>query len=163
MTTQSHPAIRVSWPHVVLSLIGAGISMYAIHVHNLVMQGKETGCGITETITCDKVLASTYGEIFGIPLGMFGLLFFVIVLLSAITTNPATTLRQMVLQRLLVCGVGFAVSVALTYISLAVIGAACPICLATHATTFVLFVVSLWQFWKMRRAPDVSESKAAIE
>ncbi len=159
MNTQSRPAIRVSWPHIVLSFIGAGISMYAIHVHNLAMQGKETGCGFTETISCDKVLASPYASIFGIPLGMFGLLFFVIVLLSAITTNPATTLRQMVLQRLLVCGVGFAISVALTYISLAFIHAACPICLATHATTFALLLVSLWQFLKMRRAPDVSESK----
>lgn len=147
-------APRVSWPHVVLSLIGAAISGYAIHAHSLIAQGKDAGCGITETISCDKVLASKYGELFGIPLGAFGMLFFVIVLLTAITTNPQTTRIQAATQRLAVCGIGFLVSMALTYISLAIIGAACPVCLSTHTVIFALLLVSLWQYWKARRATN---------
>jgi uncharacterized membrane protein len=153
MTTTEPSTPRVSWPHVVLAVLGGAISCYAIYAHILIKRGEDAGCSISETISCDKVLASRYGELFGIPLGVYGLIFFAIVLLTAIITNPRTTPRQAAAQRLIVTAIGLLVSAALTYISIAFIGAECPICLSTHATTLALFLISVWQYLRARRAP----------
>jgi uncharacterized membrane protein len=142
---------RIAWPHVVLALIGGGISAYAVHAHNLVKAGG-SACGYTETISCDKVLASYWGAPLGIPLGYFGLLFFAIVLVTAISTLPASTpQRKIVLPRLLLATAGICSSFALTFISMTQIHALCPICLATHATTLCNFLVALWSYMKARK------------
>ncbi len=142
---------RFSWPHIVLSLLGMAISLYAWHLHSVIKAGGDSGCGISETINCDKVLASQYGALFGLPLGAYGLAYFVIVLLVSVTTNPQVSLRQETLMRLLVCGAGLLGAVGLSYISYIVLKAACPVCIATHSVVLVSFLVALWQFFKARR------------
>jgi len=142
-----------SWPHIVLGLVGAAISAYAVKVHNLAKAGQETGCGLSNDWSCDKVVTSKWGEIAGIPLGFFGMLFFAIVIIMAIASKTTTTTRkQFALQNLAVSSVGFASSLALSYISIALIKAKCPVCFSTHAVTTTLFLVSLWQFQRARRA-----------
>lgn len=143
---------RLSWPHVVLSVLGMVISLYAWRLHAVIKAGGDSGCGINDTINCDKVLASQYGALFGIPLGAYGLAYFVIVLLVSITTNPQVSLRQETLMRLLVCGAGMLGTVGLSYISYIVLKAACPVCMATHAVVLASFLVALWQFFKARRS-----------
>jgi uncharacterized membrane protein len=143
--------LRISWPHLILGIIGFAISGYSLHVHNLIKQGEDSGCGFTNTINCDKVLASRYGEFLSIPLGIWGMVFFVIVILTAITSKGSTaTLKQTAGWQLAVASAGFLTSVALTYISKVQIGAFCPICMATHATTTLLFLISLYSYIKAR-------------
>lgn len=142
---------RISWPHVILSLLGMGISLYAWQLHAVIKAGGDSGCGISDTINCDKVLASQYGALFGIPLGAYGLAYFVVVLLFSITTNPKVTLWQETLMRFLVCSAGMLGTLGLSYISYIVLKAACPVCMATHAVVLVSFVVALWQLVKARQ------------
>ena len=143
--------VKVSWSHLILGAIGFAISGYSLHVHNLIKQGEDSGCGFTNTINCDKVLASDYGKFLSIPLGIWGMVYFVIVILTAVTSKGSTaTLKQTVGWQLAVASAGFLTSVALTYISKVLIGAYCPICMATHATTTLLFVVSLYSYFKAR-------------
>lgn len=143
--------LRVSWPHLILSALGFGISVYALVLHGRIKAGESSGCGFSETINCDRVIGGAYGELFNIPWGAFGMAFFVIVALSAISTNPRATLRQLAAQRLLISSVGLLFSLGLSWISLSRIHAVCPVCLSTHATTLALFLVSLWGFVKTRR------------
>jgi uncharacterized membrane protein len=146
------PVSRTSWPHLVLGLIGFAISAYSLHVHSLIKRGEESGCGISNTINCDKVLASRYGEFLSIPLGVWGMVFFVIVILTAVPSKGSTaTRRQTAGWQLGVASAGFVTSVVLTYISKVQIGAFCPICMATHATTLLLFLVSLRSYFKARQ------------
>jgi uncharacterized membrane protein len=155
LNTPDHPVatknpVRVAWPHVVLGAIGIGISLYSVHLHNIVKSGG-SACGITETINCDKVLASSWASIFGIPLGIYGAFFFALVILTAISTlPPQTPTRQIVLPQLGIATMGFLGSVGLTIISWTQLQSLCPICLATHATTTTNFLYALWSFFKAR-------------
>ena len=143
---------RVSWPHIVLSLIGAGLSAHAWREHLLVKAGEDpSGCAVTATIDCSSVLGSKYAELFGIPLGVFGLLYFAIVLLTAVSNDKKFAWRSFRLQQLAAAFVGFLTSVELTCISHVLIGKWCLICLRVHAVTTSLFLISIWFYWQARR------------
>lgn len=142
---------RFSWPHVLLSALGFAISLYAFRLHGIIQAGGDSGCGFTETLSCDKVLASQYGAFLGISLGAYGMAYFVVMLLVSITTNPKVSLLQETLLRLLVCAAGLLGTVGLSYISYIVLKAACPVCMATHATIIAAFSIALWQFFDVRK------------
>ena len=134
-----------------LGALGFAISLYAFRLHAIIKSGGESGCGFTETINCDKVLASQYGAFFGLPLGAYGMAYFVLVILTAVTTNPKTSLHQETTQRLIVASAGLIGAGVLSYISYGILKAACPVCMATHATIMAIFVIALWQFLKVRK------------
>lgn len=145
------PEPRFSWPHMYLGALGFAISLYAFRLHAIIKGGGDSGCGFTDTINCDKVLASQYGSFLGLPLGAYGMAYFVLVILTSVTTNPKTTLQQETLQRLVVAGSGLIGVGVLAYISYGIIKAACPVCMATHVTIIAIFIVALWQFVNVRK------------
>ena len=116
--------LRVSWAHVIPSLIGIGLSVYSLYLHHEIKTTGSSGCGFTETINCDKVLGSRFGEFMHIPLGGFGLVFFLIVLVLAVTTQPPSADRGVARSRVAVASGGLLVSITLTAISFAAIHAA---------------------------------------
>ena len=141
--------VRVAWPHVVLGALGIAAGAVAVYEHALVMAGKATGCGATETISCDKVLGSDYGAVFGIPLGVYGMLFWAIVLLLSVE-GKGTSPRSATWQRFAVASVGLGSSLVLAYVSLVVIGKFCPVCATTHVLSGLNFLVAAWSVWKGR-------------
>jgi uncharacterized membrane protein len=150
----TRPAIKISWPHLVLGLIGIGISFYTVILHNQIKAGG--GCGAGD---CEAVIGSKYGALFGIPVGVFGMLFYaVIILLSIVTKESTATARQIAAQRLIVSSFGLASALAFFYISHMVIRAFCPYCMATHTTTLLVFIVSLAGYLKARRGDQSSSS-----
>lgn len=157
---------RVSWPHVVLSLAGIGTSLWALVAHFRIQSGGDSGCGVSETFNCDAVLSSKYAQIAGVPLGVWGVAFFVFVLLlSTWKENVATAQRDernARLMQLMISAVGFGGSMVLLYISHFVIGAWCKICLSTHAVTTSLFLTSLWNCWKLRRPENSSAAEPIL-
>lgn len=150
--TNAGSTTRFSWSHLVLGALGFAISFYSLVVHNRLKAGQATGCDFSETINCESVLSSQYGTMFHVPWGVWGMAFFVVVLLSASARehNAADALRA-ASWRLAIASAGIATSIALTYVSKVLIGAFCPVCLATHAVTLSLFVVSLFAFFKARK------------
>ena len=60
----------------VLILIAILASSYLIYLHY--KPTPSTLCDISKAISCDKVNKSTYAEIFGIPVAIFSLLFFIV-------------------------------------------------------------------------------------
>jgi uncharacterized membrane protein len=156
----------ISWPHLVLGLIGFGIAAYSLVVKRRLAAGEDSGCGISATINCDNVIGNaTYGQFLHIPWGVWGMVFFVIVLLTAVnringeSQSRADAVRQAALWQLVVATAGILTSVALTYISKAIIGVWCPVCMATHTVTMLLFVVSLVGWLKLRRATSGGEAR----
>ncbi len=143
--------VRVAWPHVILSAFGLAASGYATYAHALVLAGRDTGCSVSETISCDKVIGSQYGEVFGIPLGVFGALFWAIVIVTAISSKNVSP-RSAALQRLAVGTVGLMTSLVLAYISLGVLHKLCLVCASTHILSGINFLVALAGFWKLRGA-----------
>ena len=154
--TQSSTRTRVSWPHLVLCALGFATAAYALVEHLRLKAGQESGCGFTETIDCAPVLTSKYAEFFNIPLGVWGMLFFVLMALTATWKESASTSKQderrARLIQLAFAACGLATSVLLSVISYTKLRALCPICLSTHAVTTTLFFVSLWLFFRTK--PD---------
>lgn len=145
------PPLRLAWPHLVLGAIGFCISLFSFYQHRVVEAGG-SACGLSTTFSCDKVLLSPYAKIFGIPLGLFGMAFFLVVIVTAVTTEPLTTpQRKIVLPRLLTATAGLCTSIALTFISITRIHALCPVCLATHATVLLNFGYAVWSYIKAGR------------
>lgn len=145
---------RVSWPHLLLAMMGFAIAAYALVVHFRIKAGGDSGCGFSETINCNAVLTSRYAEIFHVPLGAWGMLFFVLIALTStwkenFATARADEIRARLVQ-LLFATCGFATSVLLTFISYTQLHALCPICLSTHAVTTTLFLFSLCLFRKAK-------------
>lgn len=154
---------HLSWPHLVLSIIGLALSAYSWREHVIIKAGGESGCYVNELINCEKVLSSKYGELRGVPLGAYGLAFFIIVLLTSFSSEADFSPRRFALTQLLVSLVGIATASVLIYISKVVIGAYCPICMATHATTTLLFIFSLRAFFKAKRAENsVADAPRAV-
>ncbi len=141
---------RIFWPHIVLGLIGLALSFYAVYAHIQVEAGQATGCSINDTISCDDVIGSKYGKFAGIPLGYFGAAFWIIVIISGIS-SAATSLKNARLQALGVAAVGLVTSVGLAYIAHFVLGKICPICSATHGAALFNFVYAVVAWFKMPR------------
>jgi uncharacterized membrane protein len=154
---QSSTRTRISWPHLVLCAIGLAVSAYALIEHLRLKAGQSSGCGFTETIDCAPVLTSKYAEFFNIPLGVWGMVFFALMALTATWKESVSTSKQDERRargiQLALSACGLATSVLLTVISYTKLHALCPICLSTHAVTTTLFVVSLWLFFRTK--PDI--------
>lgn len=149
--TQTQAKARIAWPHIVLGIIGILASIYAVWAHYRIAANLSAGCSISEEISCDAVIGSKWGTFFNIPLGYFGLVFWAIVIVTAISS--ATSNRKMdVLQRLGVATVGIATSAYYFYIAEFVIHKTCPICLTTHTTSLVNFLFALVAWLNLRKS-----------
>lgn len=158
--TQIAPATTVTrlinWPQIALGVAGFGVSAYALAVHHRVANGEDSGCGFSATINCERVLSSSYGALLNIPWGVWGMAFFVFVIVMAINSVKPDETRaaanwRVAKTQIAIALVGTLTSVALTYVSKVLIGAYCPICLATHAVTTLLFLLCLRNFFAARR------------
>lgn len=147
---------QISWPHLLLGLAGLAVSGYAVHVHQIVMAGGQSACGISATINCDAVIGSKYGMLYGLPLGVWGMLYFALLMLTAINDSN-TPLRVAVLSRLAATAAGFIAVLGLAYISYRIIGVACPVCMSIHAIVTLLFLYSIYEVWQLRHKNTVQE------
>ena len=149
-----------------LGLVGFGVSLYALilHLKSTASSGAALTCDINDTVSCTKVLASSYGDLAGIPLGAFGMAFFGIVLAAAILPQLVQVSKRWIAHWQLTVGtVGFAVSVVLAYISYIKLAAVCVVCSTIHAITLVNFIVVLLAFLKHRREPNVAHPSAFLK
>jgi uncharacterized membrane protein len=95
----------------------------------------ETGGG------CDIVQASRYATILGVPTALWGTLFYIAV---GVLAGLGLTAQRW-LASFLLAAAGAAFSLYLTTISLFVIGAACPYCLASAGIAVALVAVLAWR------------------
>jgi uncharacterized membrane protein len=127
----------VTWA---LSLAGLGVSIYLTIAH--FTDKPLAGCSESGAINCTKVTTSPQSYVFGIPVAVLGLAFFIaaVGLMSPWAWRWAR--REVALIRIasLVVGIGFVLY--LVYAELFIIGAICLYCTSVHAITFLLFVLT---------------------
>lgn len=156
-STTLESALRISWPHLYLGMIGFALSLYSFRLHvkikPLMHQIEVSGVCPFEDLgfDCAGVMGSKYGELFGIPLGIYGMVFFVIVIITGVTTNAKTSEVEASLWRLLATTVGFLGSVALLYISHFILHKMCSVCLGIHITNLLLFAASVYGYLRARK------------
>jgi uncharacterized membrane protein len=126
----------------VLSLAGLGVSIYLTIAH--FTESALLGCAESGTINCTKVTTSPQSYVFGIPVAVLGLAFFVgaVALMSPWAWRAPKYRREISILRIasLVVGMGFVLY--LVYAELFIIDAICLYCTSVHAITFLLFLLT---------------------
>ncbi|MDP6704313.1 MAG: vitamin K epoxide reductase family protein [archaeon] len=127
-------------PIVFVGLSAAGFfdSLYLTISH---YQGASVGCSLVHG--CSEVLQSEYAVIFGIPLAVLGMAYYLFVFLLSVLYFD--TQKDKVLRAAMgAVSIGFVASLWFVYLQAAVIKAFCLYCLGSAAITIALFLFSLY-------------------
>jgi len=124
----------------VLALAGLGVSIYLTIAH--FTESALAGCSESGLVNCTKVTTSAESYVFGIPVAVLGLAFFVFGVVIMSPWAWRATRREIHLARIasLVVAIGFVLY--LLYAELFTIGSICLYCTSVHVITFVLFVLT---------------------
>jgi uncharacterized membrane protein/protein-disulfide isomerase len=128
------------------SLVGLGASLAAAytHYHMLSDPTYRSFCDVSATVSCTQVYQSRFGTFLGIPVAIFGALFFVATtLLSAAGLKARPPVRESMPGYLFVMStLALAVVLYLGYASFVLLKTVCVLCLTTYAAVIGLFLVS---------------------
>jgi uncharacterized membrane protein len=127
------------WSSIVLAALGAADALYLL-IFKLSNNGKMClGNG-----GCETVNSSSYSELFGIPVSVYGLLAY-LVIIAIILLEPhwklAAAQGPLAIFAMTLGGVLF--SAYLTYIELYVIFAICPFCIISAVVITLLFILAI--------------------
>jgi uncharacterized membrane protein len=120
-----------------LSVAGLAVSVYLTVDHFTTRS--VLACPATATVNCAKVTTSSYASVLGIPVALYGLVFFVAMV--ALTLPYAWRDPRLRTVRLGAAVVGVAFVVYLVGAELFGVGAICLWCTAVHVITVAIFAV----------------------
>ena len=128
------------------ALVGLAATVAAAFVHYHVLRDPTytSGCDINATISCTQVYSSRFGTFAGVPVAMFGVIWFVTVLLLLIGAQLGPQhVRENVAGYLFVLStVGLAVVLYLAWASFVELKTVCLLCLTTDAAVIAVFLIS---------------------
>lgn len=125
-----------------LSIVGAAISFVSLYHHVMVTGGFAKGpsfCTINKSIDCDAIVRSSYSEFLGIPLGAWGLIFYLSFLLLSVGWEEKRDFRKDAAYVLSLAA--SLVSIILFYVSTKFIGAVCLICISMYTVNILLLAI----------------------
>jgi len=139
-TAERGPAPWLQITTLVLALAGLGVSIYLTIAH--FTESALAGCSESGLVNCTKVTTSPESYVFGIPVAVLGLAFFVFAVAIMSPWAWQSARREIHLVRIasMVVGIGFVLY--LIYAELFIIGSICLYCTSVHAIMFVLFVLT---------------------
>jgi len=138
---------------VFFSLLGLGLSFYALHVETQASKDPNyiAFCDIADLqMSCSKVFSSKYGRGFGLvadflgkdhplnqPNSIFGIIFYsLIILLSFINVGFLSKIQTFL------CFLSVGGSIYLGYVLYFILQELCPVCISTYIINFILFISS---------------------
>lgn len=121
---------------VIISIIGIIDSAYLTYTHYVPVL---VPCPATGIIDCGKVTSSPYSEIYGIPVALFGVLFYLFIFSSLMIIKLKKSEVSKILL-VLASWAGMAFSIYLVFLQLVVIGAICIYCMLSAITSTLIFV-----------------------
>ena len=139
------------WPYLMLALalvgiIDASYDSYSIYTNQLLWCPPPID-------GCNTVASSPYARILGVPLGYFGVLYYLCMFgLAALLTFDSFS-RGLRLGALLYAAIGASFSMYFMYVQLTFIHAFCVYCLISALLTLLLLVTALWHFRATRTGP----------
>src|SRR5260221_1655330 len=130
----------------ICALVGLAVSVMAanVHYHMLHDPTYTSFCDVSATVSCTKVYASRFSTFRGVPVAIFGAIWFAFAALMSVawlTARPA--IRESV-PGYLFAGSTLALAVALYmgYASFVLLKMVCILCVITYAAVIGLFLVS---------------------
>ena len=132
---------------VILALAAFGASVAALYVHYRIIKDPtySSFCDISETVSCEAVLESSYATVRGVPVAVGGVVWSTLVLLIAglgmrrenMDGYAASAGYIFVLATIALSAVLY-----LGYASFFVIGKACPLCMTMYVAVIGIFLIS---------------------
>jgi uncharacterized membrane protein len=154
------PAVWMQLTTFVLALAGLGVSIYLTIAH--FTESALAGCSESGLVNCTKVTTSAQSYVFGIPVAVLGLAFFVFLVAIMSPWAWRARRREVHLVRVAAMVAGIGMVLYLVYAELIIIGSICLYCTSVHILTFLLFVLTAfaaaaWGFkpgapWRRPRA-----------
>jgi uncharacterized membrane protein len=138
-TAAAGPPAWLQWTTWILSLAGLADSIWLTIVHY--NTSVTLACPANSTINCEKVITSPQSIVFGIPVAVLGLAFY---LFLAVANSPRVwrmTWPPIRYARVGSMVVGIVFVLYLVYTELFTIHAICLWCTSVHVITFALFVL----------------------
>jgi uncharacterized membrane protein/protein-disulfide isomerase len=130
----------------VCAIVGFSASAAAAytHYHLLSDPNYRSFCDVSERVSCTQVYMSRFSTVRGVPVALFGALWFVVATLLSITGLTAReTVRENIPGYLFALStIALAVILYLGYASFVVLEAVCLLCLATYAAVIGVFLIS---------------------
>ena len=126
----------------VLALAGLGASTYLTIAH--FTQSSLAGCSETGLVDCTKVTTSPQSYVFGIPVAVLGLAFYVFMVAIMSPWAWRATRREVHMIRIGTVVAGMAMVLYLLYAELFLIGSICLYCTGVHVVTFLSFVLIIF-------------------
>jgi uncharacterized membrane protein/protein-disulfide isomerase len=128
------------------ALLGLASSSTSLYVHHklLTQPGYSSPCDINATFGCSNAYLSPYGSLYGIPVALFGVVWFLfVVILLAWAGRERSPSRENVPAYLFVLStIGLAVVLYLGYAAFFVLREVCLFCLITYLAVIGLFITS---------------------
>lgn len=125
----------------VAALVGIGVSAYLTVAHYT--SPDVLACAESGTINCEAVTTSAQSVVFGIPVAVLGLLWFVPMTALFVPAAWRSTDARVHLARTLGTSSGVAFVLWLIYAELFLIGAICLWCTVAHVMALVMFAASV--------------------
>jgi uncharacterized membrane protein len=122
-----------------INILGIADSIYLTIAH--FTQASILACPSTSFINCDVVTTSSYSEFFGIPVAIFGLVFFIVMtglLLPIFWSKKYSFLK---IPRLVLAGLGLVGIFWFIYVELDKLNKICLYCTAAHILILLSFIV----------------------
>jgi len=131
---------KLSWSFLVLGVIGFFDSLYLVITH---FTNNSVICDGTSE--CDLVLSSSYSSIFGIPVAVFGVIFYAGVIILASIMKDKSKSNSRTITNLLSISTSFALlaSIWFLYLQIYVIKAYCVYCLISALISSILFILAI--------------------
>jgi uncharacterized membrane protein len=125
-----------------IGLAGLGASIYLTYEH--FTANTTLACSVNSVIDCSAVTTSAQSKVFGIPVAVLGLVFFVGIL--SLLTPQAWRINTKPVRnvRMLASAIGVCFVFYLIYAELFEIGKICEWCTGVHILTVALFAVILF-------------------
>ncbi len=141
-------AVKRPWGLAAAALLGVAISGYLAHQHDLAAGA--SACNQSETWNCDAVNRSVYSELFGLPIALFGMAFYVAMAWLALRNTLEKAERAPAVMTVL-AAFAVVIDVFLAWAS-SQVGAWCALCVASWVLNALLLVGS-YLLWHAQRQP----------
>src|SRR4029079_5263122 len=121
--------------------LGAASASSYVHYHLLTDPSYSSFCDVNATLSCTQAYLSSYGSVFGVPVALFGVFFFTLVLLLAgVGGRAGWTARDGVPAYILaISTVGLAFILYLGWASYVQLKTFCMLCAATYVSVIAIF------------------------
>ena len=126
----------------IIGLAASGMSTY-VHYRLLTDPSYTSFCDVNASLNCTQAYLSRFGSLWGVPVALWGVLFFAIVLFLLIGARSHSSAREAILGYIfLMSTIGLAIVLYLAWASFFQLHTVCLFCATTYIAVIAIFILS---------------------